>query len=134
MKAHLLIGVCCLVGFSSCVNRNDVHSLTDIKSFVHGGIPTKSVRINNDSVSLFVEYAGNIKFSADHSSIISISRNGHFTYRNGDSELLVENEDGLNNYSLSAKGREVRDIEQKKQLFKEAYTALQYTDSLRSQH
>lgn len=93
-----------LIGLAACK-----HGITNgplvFASSARNGVVTRTITTSNDSVSVHIEYTGDVRFNDDETAIASLSPNGRLSYKkNKDEAVAVSDAKGAITYTLKSNG------------------------------
>ena len=99
-----VIFLCSMLAFTSCRQNR-----------------TRTIRVENDNMSLTVTYVGKVRFNQEGNGIKSISPRGYVSYKKDDKKLFAENDGhGGIRYEVRNGSMDMDHEEAKKQLITEA--------------
>lgn len=123
----ILLPILLLSAFTGCREWNSGQSNVVYKVFQKNHLMVRSLEIENDSVSFFIEGAGDVKFSADGRKLVYLSPGGYVKYRSNTGTFEASASGHLIRYNMEGDAKNNSDGTLKSTLLREAvhaYSAL----------
>src|SRR5437762_10454846 len=96
-----------LIGLAAC-KQGITNGPLVFATSARNGVVTRTISTSNDSVSVRIEYTGDVRFNEDETAIGSLSPNGRLSYKkNSDEAIAASDAKGAITYTLKSNGTTV---------------------------